>query len=435
MKAIFSEETRLAHMLRVEAALAAAQAGLGEIPAAAAKEIGRQASAKTVTVKRVADLERETGHDVMAVVLALTERCNGDAGKYVHLGATSNDILDTATALQLRDVFSILRAGLEGLTAALAALAKKHRGTIMLGRTHGQAAVPITFGLKMAVFAAEVHRHRQRLDQAEPRVVVGKMSGAVGTGAAFGPKAREIQRLVGESLGLPMEEASTQVVSRDRHAEFTALLAAIASSCEKFATEVRNLQRTEIGEVAEAFDRKRQIGSSTMAHKENPITSENVCGLARVVRGFTIPAFEDVALWHERDLTNSSAERILLPHACVLVDDILSKMTKVFSALRVYPTRMRENLDRTNGQVMAEAVMIALTGKGMGRQEAHKVVRDASLAAREKRVHLREVLLKNSAVKSRLTVRELEQALDPARYTGSSKAIVDDVLRGLVPMA
>ena len=410
MKAVFSEETRLSRMLQVEAALAAAQASLGLIPAAAGKEIARQATGKGVTVARVSDLERETGHDIMAVVLALTEQCKGDAGKYVHLGATSNDILDTATALQLRDVVSILRDGLDGLTAALATLARKHRNTIMLGRTHGQAAVPITFGLKMAVFAAEVHRHQERLGQAEARVVVGKMSGAVGTGAAFGPKARELQNLVGTGLGLPMEQASTQVVSRDRHAEFLALLATIASSCEKFATEVRNLQRSEIGEVAEAFDRKRQVGSSTMAHKENPITSENVCGLARVVRGFTVPAFEDVALWHERDLTNSSAERIFLPHACVLVDDILAKMVKVFSTLRVHPARMRENLDRTNGQVMAEAVMIALAGKGMGRQDAHRVVRDASLAAREKGLHLRDVLLKQSAVKSRLTVRELEQA-------------------------
>ena len=429
MKALFSEEARLERLLQVEAALAGAQADLGLLPAAAAKEIARVAVGKKVTVARVNALERETGHDVMSVVLALTEQCSGDAGRYVHLGATSNDILDTATALQLHDAIRILREDLDALVDTLAGLAKKHRNTVMLGRTHGQAATPITFGLKMAVFALEIHRHRERLREAERRIVVGKMSGAVGTGAAFGPKALEIEERVARRLGTACEEASSQVVGRDRHAEFILLLANLAASCEKLCTEVRNLQRTEIGEAAEAFERKRQVGSSTMAHKENPVTSENVCGLARVVRGFVVPALEDVPLWHERDLTNSSAERILIPHTCVLVDDILAKTASVYANLRVYPERMRENLERTRGQVMAEAVMIALVSKGLGRQEAHQVVRDVALEARDKGLHLREVLLRHPRLRGKFTAKEADAVMDPARYTGSAGAIVDRVLK------
>ncbi|MGI0150136.1 MAG: adenylosuccinate lyase, partial [Thermoplasmata archaeon] len=368
MKGIFEEEARLQRLLDVEAALARAEAKVGLVPREAAAEVTRKASTKHVTVKRVEALEKETRHDLMAVVLALTEACEGDAGKYVHLGATSNDILDTATALQLREALRVIDADLDGLVAALATLATKHKKTIMLGRTHGQAAVPITFGLKMAVFASESSRQRERLRQAAPRVLVGKMSGAVGTGAAFGPQASDIQAAVMSDLGLGAEEAATQVVGRDRYAEFIGCIANVAASLEKFCTEVRNLQRTEIGEVAEAFETKKQVGSSTMAHKENPIASENVCSLARIVRSFVTPALENVPLWHERDLTNSAAERIMIPHACVLIDEMLARTTEVFRSLRVYPDRMKDNLEATKGQVMAESVLIALVGKGLGRQ-------------------------------------------------------------------
>src|SRR6058998_3743371 len=342
MKGVFEEESRLQRLLDVEAAA----------------EIARKATTKRVTVKRVQELEEETRHDLMAVVLALTEACEGDAAKYVHLGATSNDILDTATALQLRDAIRLLEADIGDLTGVLAGLASKYKRTVMLGRTHGQAAVPITFGLKMAVFASETARHGDRLREASPRVVIGKMSGAVGTGAAFGPYALDVQPAVMHDLGVGMEEAATQVVGRDRYAEFIAVLANLAASLEKFCTEVRNLQRTEIAEVAEAFETKKQVGSSTMAQKENPVASENVCSLSRIVRSLVTPALENVPLWHERDLTNSAAERIILPHACVLIDEMLARTAEIFRTLRVYPDRMKENLEATKGQVMAEAVMI-----------------------------------------------------------------------------
>ena len=428
MKDLFTEEARLQRLLDVEAALARAHAKVGDIPAEAARDIAAKATTKVVSVERVLEIERETRHDVMAVVLALTEKCRGDSGKYVHLGATSNDISDTATALQLRDAIRVLDENLRGLRKALADLARKHRATVILGRTHGQAAVPMTFGLKIAVFVSEVDRHLERLHQAEGRVVVGKMSGAVGTGAALGPKAGEIERAVMEDLGIGVEVAATQIVGRDRYAEFVTVLANLGTSLDKFCTEVRNLQRTEIGEVAEAFDAKGQVGSSTMAQKENPVTSENVCSLARIVRGLVVPAYENVPLWHERDLTNSASERILLPHAAVLVDDMTAKTADVFRTLRVYPERMRENLAATKGQVMAEAVMIALVAKGMGRQEAHRFVRDAAMEARKKGVHLKDVLAVDPTVKKLLSAKELEATMDPDRYVGRSAEIVDAVV-------
>src|SRR5213593_3745903 len=423
MKGLFEEESRLQRLLYVEAALARAEAKVGLIPEEAAAEIARKATTKRITVKRVQELEEETRHDLMAVVLALTEACEGDAGKYVHLGATSNDILDTATALRL------LEADIGDLTGVLAGLASKYKRTVMLGRTHGQAAVPITFGLKMAVFASEVARHGDRLREASPRVVVGKMSGAVGTGAAFGPYALDIQPVVMRDLGIGMEEAATQVVGRDRHAEFIAVLANLAASLEKFCTEVRNLQRTEIAEVAEAFETKKQVGSSTMAQKENPVASENVCSLSRIVRSLVTPALENVPLWHERDLTNSAAERIILPHACVLIDEMLARTAEVFRTLRVYPDRMKENLDATKGQVMAEAVMIALVSKGVGRQEAHKLVREAAQKARAKEILFRDALLAETKVTKLLSKKEIEAAMDPNAYLGESYAIVDAVVK------
>ncbi len=429
MKGIFQEDARLQRLLDVEAALARAEAKVGLIPKEAALEVSRKASTKHVTTRRVEELEEETRHDLMAVVLALTEACEGDAGKFVHLGATSSDIQDSATALQLRDAIRVIEADLDELVGVLAGLASKHKKTIMLGRTHGQAAVPITFGLKMAVFASEVARHRDRLRGAAPRVVVGKMSGAVGTGAAFGPHAVDVQAAVMSDLGIGAEEAATQVVGRDRYAEFIGILANLAASLEKFCTEVRNLQRTEIGEVAEAFETRRQVGSSTMAQKENPVASENVCSLARIVRSLVTPALENVPLWHERDLTNSAAERILIPHGCVLIDEMLARTTEIFHGLRVYPDRMRENLEATKGQVMAEAVMIALVGKGLGRREAHKLVRDAALKARTKGIHLREALLAEPKIVKFLTKKDIDAAMNPSAYLGESTAIVDAVVK------
>ena len=425
MRELFSEVGRLKRMLEVEAALARAQAQLGMVPAAAAEAITEAARSGRVTAERVSELEAEIKHDIMALVRALSEQC-AEAGAYVHLGATSNDIIDTATALQLKEAWPHLERGVRAVRDELARLAAEHKGTLQIGRTHGQWALPTTFGLKMAVYALEMDRHLERLEQAYPRVVVGKFMGAVGTGAAMGPHALEVQRLVLEGLGLVVPIATLQTTQRDRHAELACILANIASSLEKFATEVRNLQRSEIAEVGEFFDPKKQVGSSTMAHKRNPISAENVCGLARVVRGMVVPAFENVPLWHERDLTNSSAERYTLSHSIVLTDYNLGRSVRLFRQLQVHAERMRENLERAGPDVMAESVMMALVAKGMGRQDAHELIREASMRSAQRGGRaLAEELMAEPGVAGRLTREELDRALDPRSYTGSAERIVD----------
>ena len=429
MKAIFSEEARLQALLDVEAALAKAHAAVGNVPGKDAMAIAKAATVDVVTLKAVRKEEERTKHDIAALVRVLAKK-SGESGGYVHLGATSADINDTATALQVKEAIRILVQSLRELKKVFVDLAKEHKGTVMLGRTHGLAAVPMTFGLKIAVYAAETNRHIIRLKETLPRMCVGKMLGAVGTGAALGDKALIVQRRTMEDLELGIEEASTQIVGRDRYAEFISVLAGISASMEKFATEVRNLQRTEMGEVEESFGAK-QIGSSTMAQKRNPITSENICGLARIVRGFVHPALENVPLWHERDLTNSSAERFIIPHACILTDDIVAKTAKVYGNLIVNEERMLENVEATKGQVMVEAVMTALAAKGVDRQEAYEVTRKCAGRARAKDIHLLEVLLKDKTVKKHLTAKEIGKTMDPANYLGASKKIVANIVKGL----
>jgi len=431
IKEVFGETSKLQYLLDVEAALARAHAAVGNISKKAADEISKKASVKYVTVKRVNEIEKETRHDIMAVTKALTEICSGDAGKYVHLGATSYDIVDTANALQFAAATDLIKAQVRELRVTLVALAKEYKNTIMAGRTHGQYSIPITFGLKMAVFAMEVDRHLERLHECKSRLLVGKMSGAVGSGAAMGKHALKIQELVMADLKLGTEEASTQIVGRDRHIELLSVLANIASSMEKFATEIRNLQRSEIGEVSEAFEAKKQVGSSTMPQKRNPILCEQVCGLARVIRSFIIPAYENAIQWHERDLCNSSSERFILPHSLIMTDWIVFQTNKVFRNLQVYPERMRENLENSKGLPMAEAVMTKLVEKGMGRGDAHELVRTCSLKAASENKQLLSVLLENPKVAKLLKKKELEEVMNPRNYLGVSDKIVDHVVKKL----
>lgn len=426
MKKIFDEENRLQLMLDVEAALARAHAKVGNIPEADAATITEKASTEIVKYSRVMEIEAEIQHDIMAVVKALAEQC-GTAGDFVHLGATSNDIIDTTNALQHKAAVQILKDDLIALEHTIIDLAERHKHTIMVGRTHGQFAVPLTFGMKLASYALEVHRHLERLQQLEPRFVVGKMSGAVGTGAALGEHSAEIQRITMEDLGVGYEPASLQVVGRDRYSEFVALMAVISGSLEKFAVEIRNLQRSEIGEVSEAFNIEKQVGSSTMANKKNPITSENITGLARILRAYLTPSLENMPLWHERDLSNSSAERFIMPHVCILADDIIVKMTRVFANLNVSPENMLANLERTRGLVMAEPVMMALTKKGIGRQEGHELVRQVSLKAEADGTTLRQAIEANSELAALFTPEELDAVLDPKNYVGRAAEIVDEV--------
>jgi len=428
MRRIFEEENRLQKMLDVEAALALAHAEVGNIPMEDAKVIAEKASTRYVKLERVKEIEKEIKHDVMAMVKALAEVC-GKSGAYVHLGATSYDIVDTANALQLKEATSLIEEKLVRLVKALMEKAEKYKETVMVGRTHGQHALPITLGFKFAVWMREVARHLERLRQCREQLLVGKMSGAVGTQAGLGPRALRIQQIVMERLGLKPAEITTQIVQRDRHAEFICLLANLASSLDKFATEIRELQRPEIGELYEPFERERQVGSSTMPHKRNPELCERICGLAKIMRSLTIPALENVVTWHERDLTQSSAERFIIPEACILIDYMLHLMTFIIENIEVDEERMLKNLEVTQGRIMSEAVMIALTRKGMNRQEAHELLRKLAIKSQTENKHFKEVLLEDETVRKFLSEEEIEEALNPRNYLGTAIQQIEQTIQ------
>lgn len=428
MLKLFEEETRVQKMLDVEAALAWAHAEVGNIPRKDAEVIVAMASLKHVKLSRVKEIEREIKHDVASLVRACAEAC-GPSGAYVHLGATSYDIVDTANALQFKDALNLIERKLNDLEKILMEKALRYKDTLMMGRTHGQHALPITLGFKFAVWTREVSRHIQRLRQCRERVVVGKMSGAVGTQAGFGVNAAKIQELVMRRLGVKAADISTQIVQRDRYAEFVCLMAMIASSLDNFASEIRELQRPEIGELAEAFEVGKQVGSSTMPHKRNPETCERICGLARIVRSLTVPALENVPTWGERDLTQSSAERFILPEACILTDYMLFLMSNIVANLRVDEQRMLKNVELTEGRGMSEAVMIALTEKGMNRQEAHELLRKLTIKSEVEKRHFRQVLIENRAITERLSKKEIDEALDPKNYLGTALKQVENIVR------
>ena len=389
-KEIWSREGRHSRQLDVERALVWAHCQLGRVSAEHYDMIADISDPGIVTADRVDEIEAETRHDIMALTKAMAEKA-GEAAWCIHLGATSNDIVDSAVALQIRDSIRLQRQSLMTLLTTLCDLAERERDTVMLGRTHGQAAVPITFGLKIAVFVDEFRRHLIRLDELESRAITGKFLGAVGTGAAQGKNAKELQQLILEHLGLTVPVATTQVVGRDRYIEWVGWMANVAASVEKLLQEVRNLQRSEIAEVGEWFDVEKQVGSSTMAHKRNPITAENASGLARIVRSMIIPSYENALLWHERDLANSSSERFTLSHAMILLDDILAKSDKVMGKCVVDVERMLANIESQNGLVMAEKIMLALVDEGIHRDQAHEILRAASMVAVAENSHLREI--------------------------------------------
>lgn len=419
MKRIFEEETRVQKMLDVEAALAWAHGEVGNIPKKDAERIVAMASLKHVKLERVKEIEREIKHDIASLVRACAEAC-GPSGAYVHYGATSYDIVDTANALQLKDALSLIEKRLDDLELVLMDKAIRYKKTMMIGRTHGQHALPMTLGFKFAVWLREVSRHVERLRQCRERVTVGKMSGAVGTQAGLGENAMRIQELVMERLGIRAADISTQIVQRDRHAELVCLLALIASSLENFASDVRESQRPEIGELFESFEAGKQVGSSTMPHKRNPETCERVCGLARVVRSLVVPALEDVVTWHERDLAQSSTERFVIPEACILTDYLLYLMNDIVLGMRVDEQRMLSNIDLTQGRGMSEAVMIALTRKGSDRQEAHELLRKLTLKSEAEKLRFREILVEDKTVRSKLSEKEIDEALNPANYLGTA---------------
>ncbi|MEM2489333.1 MAG: adenylosuccinate lyase, partial [Thermoplasmata archaeon] len=380
-----------------------------------------------VKIERVKEIEKETKHDVMAMVKAISELA-GESGKYVHLGATSNDIIDTAVALQLKEFYEILEDDVKKLMITLKNLSLKYMDTIMLGRTHGQHALPITFGLKCAVYLAEITRHYERLLESKHRVIVGKMMGAVGTGAGFEGKAIEIETIVMDYLGLGTEEGPTQIVGRDRYIEFISILSNISTTLERIATEIRNLQRPEIGEVQEFFEIEKQIGSSTMAHKINPITSENICSLSRLLRGFILPTFEYNILWHERDLTNSAGERFTIPHSSILIDDIILKTIWVLDNLIVNEKRMKENLENVKYYIMDERLILKLVEKGLGRQDAHEIVRKYSTISQTQGKNFKDLFLSDPKIKEIMNEKEFDSTVNPELYLGNYREIIQRII-------
>ena len=428
MRDVFRANSYLNFLLEVEATLAEAQADIGIVPKDAAVQIRN--GIPLVKRKRVEEIESEINHDVMAVVKGLEEQV-GEAGKWIHFGATSYDIVDTARALQHKKAINLIEEALSNLIASIGKLAEEHKDTVMLGRTHGQWATPITFGLKMAVFASELARHMERLIQLKPRILTGKFLGAVGSGAAMHPNTLKVQSAVCEKLDLNEPLATTQILGRDRIAEVIAWGANLATSIEKFTLEVRNLQRSDIGEVAEAFNIEKQVGSSTMAQKKNPITSENVGGLARIVRSVLYSSYENNLQWHERDLANSSNERIILPQFYILLEFITKKTENVFSNLYVNKKKMKENLDGAGGLPMAEAFVIALGRTDLGRQEAHELVRNITMEAEKKGVTFSHNVSNNEEVKKYLSNEEIDHCLEPNNYVGHSHEIIERVMSSI----
>jgi adenylosuccinate lyase len=409
MGAVWSEETKLSNWLRIEILATEARVRAGEVPQTDFDEIKAKAS---FDPERIAEIERRTRHDVAAFLDNVAENV-GPASRHLHYGMTSSDVLDTGLALQMRAAADLLLEELDRLIGITVRLARQHAGTLMAGRTHGVHAEPITFGLKVAGWAWELHRGRQRLQRARAAVSVGKLSGVVGSYSQLPPS---VEAYVCDRLGLEPDPSSTQVVARDRHAELACAVGVLAGSIERIATEIRHLARTEVGEAEEPFAAGEQKGSSAMPHKRNPSRCERLCGLARIVRASVGPAIEDIALWHERDISHSSVERVMLPDACIGLDFMLAEAAEILGGLVVYPDRMRANLDRSCGLLFSQRALLALVDRGMLRDEAYRIVQESSMQAWSADAHLRDLLKADERVTGLLSPAEIDECFDESRY-------------------
>lgn len=406
MGELWTDTYKLKTWLQVEIAVCEAQAELGYIPTEAVAEIKAKAN---FDPKRVLEIEAEVRHDMIAFLTNVNEYV-GDAGRYIHLGLTSSDVLDTALALQMLASLDLLMGMLEQLIQTIRYQAQQHRDTVTIGRSHGIHAEPMTFGFKLAGWLAEMLRHRDRLTHLQPHIAVGKISGAVGTYANIDPR---VEAIACNQLGLTPDCASTQVISRDRHAEFVQILALIAASIERFSVEIRNLQRTDVLEVEEYFS-KGQKGSSAMPHKRNPIRSERLTGMARILRGNAVAALENVALWHERDISHSSVERVILPDSCILTHFMLHEITELVKNLLVYPENMKRNMNVYGGVVFSQRVLLALVEKGMSREDAYSIVQScAHQAWNHPDGNFHQLICQQPTVTKILSTTEIEQCFDP----------------------
>ena len=411
MARIWADENKFAVWLEIEILACEAQAELGVIPREAVTAIREKARFDVV---RIDEIEREVKHDVIAFLTNVGEYVGPDA-RFIHLGMTSSDVLDTCLAVQMKQSGELLFDGLRRLESVLARRAKEFKYTVMVGRTHGIHAEPTTFGLKLALWYDETRRNIDRLQAAIGRIAVGQISGAVGTFEHLSPKVEEY---VCAKLGLKPAPVSTQILQRDRHAEFMNTLALIGSSLEKFATEIRHLQKTEVLEAEEYFS-KGQKGSSAMPHKRNPITCERIAGLSRVLRGNAVAAMENVSLWHERDITHSSVERVVVPDSCILLDYTMALMTDVIDRLIVYPENMLKNLDRTHGLIFSQSVLLALTKSGMKREDAYLHVQASAMEVWQSGKSFRDLLRENPGIRDRLSPAELDALFDLKKSTSN----------------
>ena len=423
MREIFSRKNIFSKMALVEKALLYGLERAGIAPEGISKHMER--AIKEVDPKRIDEIERKIGHDIMALTIELA-RLSGDAGAYIHLGATSYDIVDTTWALLIRDALNVVKRKLRKLIEILTEYSERYKDLVMVGRTHGQHALPITLGFKFANYIYELSRSYQRLEELEKRVIRGKISGAVGTMAAWKDKGLIVERETLNQLGLEPHIISTQVAPRDGFAELVCILAILGSQIDRLALEIRELMRPEILEIAEGVEKR--VGSSTMPHKLNPVTCERISALAKVLRGFVITALENIPLWHERDLTNSAAERILIPHSFLIIDEMLDCMYRVLQNLRVFPERMKRNLHLTKGFNMLESVMVEMVKRGVPRHKAHDILRKVHRGALGGDKSAIEALMENDEISKLFTKDELEELLDPNKYLGSYKDLIKRTL-------
>ncbi|MGH1566371.1 MAG: adenylosuccinate lyase [Nitrosopumilus sp.] len=430
MMDIFSEQKKINYQLEIEGAAAISQSEIRLIPKTVGRKILKAATSGKITAKRIKQLEAKSDHDTAALVESLSEKCTKDARPWIHYGLTSNDLVDTSNSMQMRDALEIIEPKVAKMANILAQKAVKHEKIPAVGRTHGQHASIISFGLKFANWAAEMAKHVERIEEIKKRILICKTLGVVGTGSLMGAKSLEVQKRVAKRLKLYPAEVTTQVVPRERYAEYVFELALIAATLEKIAVEIRNLQRTEIGEVAEQF-KKGQMGSSAVPVKRNPIKSERVSSLSKMVRSQVSIAFENIPLWHERDLSNSANERFVIPTVSILVDEMLETMTRIVSNLLVNEKRIVENLYITRGQIFAEFVLEALIKKGVPRFVAYRDVQRVAFEAKDKEIQYIDAIKNDKSFSSKLTYKEIDAIFSPEKHLGASPAIINNVKKSV----
>ncbi|HSD04696.1 MAG TPA: adenylosuccinate lyase [Nitrosopumilaceae archaeon] len=426
MRDIFDEQKKINYQLEIEAAAAEAQAEIGMIPKDAAQNIAKMARSGKITAKRVKQLEAKSDHDTAALVESLGEICKPNAKPWIHYGLTSNDLVDTSNSMQFRDALVIIEPKVAKLAIILAKLAIKFKDVPAVGRTHGQHASIISFGLKFANWALEISKHIERIEEHKKRILICKTLGVVGTGSLMGAKALEVQKRVAKKLSLYPADVTTQVVPRERYAEYIFCIALIGSTLEKIAVEIRNLQRTEIGEVAEPF-KKGQMGSSAVPVKRNPVKSERITSLSKMLRSQISVSFENIPLWHERDLSNSANERFILPTSSILLDEMLEAMTKILSDLYVNKDKIKKNLGITKGQIFAEFVLEALIKKGVPRFIAYRDIQRIAFAASDSGAEFLHAVKNDKAISAHLNEKEIEHIFVPGNRLGASGAIIKNV--------